>query len=550
MSIKLRLALLLGLLLVAFLGSLLLLRRLEKQQLEAMLASSQRDSIELLDRWIDLTGQSLRQFAFDYSLWDDMATFVERPDVAWARINIDESLPNFNAHAAWVLRPDGTVLYAVHRNDQGALPLPLTATEWMGIVANTPFVHFFAEHHDGNVIELRGGPIQRSADTTRTGKPLGWLVVARLWDESHLRTLAALTESETRLTRTGDLPLDTEREAGIALLRPLNDWQGRTLRMLHLHRPVPELAQMLYADAFEARIFVGFGLLVILSLGLSLQRWVLHPLEKIGESLANESLDPIQPLLKERTELSRVAQLIESSFSQKAALRREVDERRRAEEALRQSETALRETIEERARLGRDLHDGVIQSIYAAGMGLAAARSQLRGEPGESEQRIDQVRNALNETIRDLRNFITGLEPEALKHQTFSQAVGALIEFLQSIQPIQVDLALDEDLTERLPTTVRTDALQIIREAVSNSLRHGKARSVRIAFARESDLACLEVADDGTGFDPLNVRKGGHGLANIAERARASEAEFLLHSAPGKGTRVVVKFPYRIQAPA
>jgi signal transduction histidine kinase len=550
MSIKLRLALLLGLLLVAFLASLLLLRRLEKQQLEAMLASSQRDSIELLDRWIDLTGQSLRQFAYDYSLWDEMVAFVERPDAEWARVNLEASLPNFNTHAVWVLRPDGVVIYGASRELPSTAAFPLSREEWTGLTATTPFVHFYSELADRQLIEVRGSPIQRSADTSRSGPPLGWLVVARHWDEGHLRTLANLTESETRLTQPGSTADVSGRDAGIALLRPLNDWQGRTLRMLHLHRHVPELSQILEVDAFEARIFVGFGLLLIVSLGLSLHRWVLQPLEQIGESLASENRNPIQPLLKENNELSRVAQLIESSFEQKQALRREVEDRRRAEDALRQSEQALRETLDERARLGRDLHDGVIQSIYAAGMGLAAARSLIRSDIPDAEQRIDQVRNALNETIRDLRNFITGLEPEALKHQTFRQAVESLIEFLHAIDPIDIRLSLDDELAENLPTTVRTDALQIIREAVSNSLRHGRARSVHISLRGEDRIARLEVSDDGSGFDPARPGSRGHGLNNMAERARASDADFKLRSSPGNGTRVVVEFPYLLNPPA
>jgi signal transduction histidine kinase len=550
MSIKLRLALLLGLLLVVFLAALFLLRRLEKQQLEAMLASSQRDSIELLDRWLDLTGQSLRQFAYDYSLWDEMVAFVESPDAEWARVNLDASLPNFNAHAVWVMKPDGSVIYNTQRTGPSPIPPPLTTAEWMTLTANNPFVHFFAESADNQVIELRGSPIQRSGDTTRAGSPLGWLLVGRLWDENHLRTLANLTESETQLSEPDSSQVKPAEDAGIALLRPLNDWQGRTLRMLHLRRSAPELSQMLQSDAFEARIFVVFGLLVIASLGLSLHRWVLQPLERIGESLAQEKLEPIRPVLAERTELSRVAQLIETSFEQKSELRREIEDRRRAEEALRQSEAALRETIDERARLGRDLHDGVIQSIYAAGMGLAAARSLMRNDLGDAEQRIDQVRNALNETIRDLRNFITGLEPEALKHQTFRQALESMVDFLRTIDPIDVGLSLDDELTERLPTTVRTDALQIIREAMSNSLRHGKARSVQISLLRDGGFARLEVADNGSGFDPAHVRSGGHGLTNMAERARSSEADFTLRSTPGKGTRVVVRFPYPNHLPA
>lgn len=542
MSIKIRLALLLGLLLVAFLGSLYLLGRLEKQQFEAMLASSQRNSVELIERWIDLTGQSLRQFANDYSLWDDSVTFVAQPDPAWARINYEASLPSFNAHALWVLRTDGSVLYSVHRNREPGPP-PLKPDKLLALAADTPFFHFFAEHHE-DVIEVRGAPIQPSKDTTRSSTPVGWLLVARQWDAAHLRTLANLTECETHLTGPNDTVTPAPAaEAGIELIRPLIDWQGHTLRLLHLRRAVPEVTQMLYADAFEARIFVGFGLLVIVSLGLSLHRWVLQPLGWIGESLARGDTGPIRPLLREHTELSRVAQLIDSAFAQQTALRQEIEDRRHAEEALRASEHALRRTLEERARLGRDLHDGVIQSIYAAGMSLAAARTLLQRDPADAEHRIDQVRAALNETIRDLRNFITGLEPEALKQKTFAQAVGSLVELHQSVARVETDIAIDEPLTEQLPTTMRADALQIIREAMSNSLRHGRVGRVRIALVRDGTWARLEVSDDGTGFDPAAPVAGGHGLANMAERARSSEAEFTLDSAPGKGTRIVVKFP-------
>ncbi|HEY0946576.1 MAG TPA: CHASE4 domain-containing protein [Opitutaceae bacterium] len=543
MSIKIRLALLLGLLLVAFLISLALLRRIESEQLERMLANSQRDGIELMERWLDLTGQSLRQFANDYSLWDDMVSFVNHPDPAWARINLAESLPNFNAYAAWVLGADGSLLYATRAGDGPPLPPPLDPAALRALAADTPFFHFYATAGQ-ELLEIRGAPIQPSADSARSTSPRGWLLTARLWDDAYLQTLARLTESTTRLTAPGESVPKADGQATIALLRPLNDWQGRTLRTLHIQRVVPDLTQILHADAFEARIFVGFGLLVIVALGLSLQRWVLQPLGWIGESLARSDPAPIRPLLRERTELSRVALLIESSFAQREALVREIEERRRAEEALRHSEGMLRRTIDERARLGRDLHDGVIQSIYAAGMGLAATRSLLHHDIAEAEQRLDQVRSALNETIRDLRNFITGLEPEALKHHTFRQAVGALIDFLQAIGPIQVEVAIDEARAEQLPPGARTDALQIIREAMSNSLRHGNAQHICISLQQDTPGSLrLAISDDGSGFNPAAPATRGHGLNNMAERARASGATFIIESTPGKGTRIIVTFP-------
>ncbi len=543
MSIKLRLALLLGLLLLVFLLSLLLLRRFERQQLDVMLASSQRDSVELIERWLDLTGQSLRQFSYDYSLWGETVDFVAKPDPAWARINLEASLPNFNAHAIWILALDGSVIYGADIDDHDPLDAPITGRDLVALTANNPFFHSFAEHH-GSIIEIRGAPIQPSEDTQRKAPAVGWLMVARRWDETHLRTLSSLTECDVQL-KTLDEPALPEPadETRVSLMRPLNDWNGKTIRLLHLHRSLPEISQMLHSEAYEARTFVAFGLLVIVSLALGLQRWVLQPLGRIGESLSTGSPAAIQPLLKERTELARVAQLIDSAFAQQTALRHEVEDRRRAEAALRESEAALRRTIEERARLGRDLHDGVIQSIYAAGMGLAATRTILQRNPADAEQRIDQVRAALNDTIRELRGFITGLEPEAFKQRTFAQAVGTLVEFLESTGSVDVRVNIDEALAETLPTTVRTDALQIIREAVSNSLRHGHAARVTIGMTREAGVARLEIADDGDGFDPASARPGGQGLANMSERARESEADYLLESAPGKGTRIVVKFP-------
>lgn len=540
MSLKLRFILLLGFLLAAFATSLLLLRQMEHAQLGRILATSQKSSSHLMERWIDITGQSLRQFANDYSLWDEMLTYTQHPDSTWGEINITASLPNFNVHSAWVLRPDFSVVYASPGPNAEKTPLPWSAADLATITQNDPFGHFFAEA-DGKLLEIHIAPIHPSNDIPRTSTPQGWFIAGRDWSESHLITLAGLAESRVWLEAPGQPRKETL--PGIHLLRPLADWRGRTLRTLHLHRVSPEVAQVLEVDAFESRIFVVFGLLVIAMLGLSLQLWVLRPLGWIGESLARHSTDPIRSLLNDRTELSRVAQLIESSFAQRTQLVRENEDRRKAEEALRVSEDALRRNLAERVRLGRDLHDGVIQNIYAAGMGLTAARSLLPAEPVEASRRIEYVRAALNDTIRDLRNFITGLEPEALKQQKFSHAVAVLLDFLQSISPIQATLDIDETAAEQLSTLARTDALQIIREAVSNSLRHGSAHQVKVSLQATTQGTRLIITDDGRGFDPEHPAQYGHGLINMRERANASEAEFALTSSPSTGTRITVTFP-------
>jgi signal transduction histidine kinase len=535
----------LGLLLLAFLLSLLVLRHLEALQSQRVLANTRVDRLEMLERWIDLTGESLRQFANDYSQWDDMVNFVRRPDAAWARVNIAASLASLNAHAVWVLGPDGRVLYATNRlNDPGLAAPPAPGAELVALARATPFAHFFSICAAG-LIEVRGAPIQPSADAARATPAQGWFMVARLWDKTQIEMLAHLTESTVLVAEPAKPAPPAPREGSIRLLRPLADWQGRPVRFLYVDYHNPEIVQAFKTDAFEARAFVCFGLLVIISLALSLHRWVLRPLGWISESLARGDTALIQPLLRERdrTELGRVALLIQSSFAQKADLVREVEDRKRAEGALRQSEAALKHALDEQARLGRDMHDGVIQSLYAAGMGLAGIRKQLRDDPAEAEAKLEQTREALNETIRDLRDFIIGLEPQALKEQTFGHAVERLISFMQAVHPVRATTAIDEAVATSLTLAQRAHALQIAREALSNALRHGHAARVHLALRRQDGRAEFTIQDDGSGFDPAVQRIGGRGLNNLAERARELGAELTVLSEPGKGTRVIVVFP-------
>lgn len=521
MSIKLRFALLLGLLLLIFLGSLAALRLLEKEQLTEALANSHRDATGMLERWLDLNGSGLRQFAEDYSRWDELVTFISTRDKQWAEINLRESLGSFNAHAVWVLNPEGVLLYEAHRDEPS--PPPLSPQEWRQLVSDNPYPHFFAEH-DHDLLEIRAAPIQPSADSARSTPPQGWLLVARVWDSNHLKALGKLTES-TILLDHAEHPVKTPTsEAQLTLMRPLSDWRGQTLEILYVTRETPAIAQRLRTDVFEARVFIVFGLLVMSALGLCLHNWVLKPLNAIGDSLDRQDPAPLRPLIAQHTELSRIASRLEVSFAQQKELLREV---------------------EERARLGRDLHDGVIQSIYAAGMGLAAARTLISTAPAEAQQSIDQVRAALNETIRDVRNFIMGLEPEALQSRTFTAAVASLFDFFNTHGgPSAGELDIDESIADRLHLASRTAALQIIRECASNAIRHGGARRVQVSLRLDAAAraARLEIRDDGRGFDPATVKRG-RGLDNIAERARALGATADINSEIGKGTRTTLLFP-------
>lgn len=523
MSIKLRLALLLGLLLLGFIGAFLVLRVLERRELEQMLAEDRRARSQLLNHWVDLASRALPQFATEAAQSEDFAGLLARGENEESPQKISAALGQAGAHFLWIMRGDGTPR-AEYASPGKAVPraFPLSATEFKTVAGETPNARFFAESAVG-LLEIC---VRRLV--TKDPELREWVVVARLWDEAQQRALAQLTESVVEIGGPAEINQPVVADSHIVLLRTLADWQGQALRTLKVAYDATGLGRTVQTDWEQGLIFLAFGLLVLVAVALALQDWVLRPLSQIGESLAQNDAKRVEKLSAEKSELGRVAELVRTSFEQRDALQR--------------SDQALRQTLEERARLGRDLHDGVIQSLYAAGMGLAGIRASLNPEQTEAAARLEQTRVALNETIHDVRNFIIGLEPEALKEQAFAPAVTALLDSMRGIREFRSEATIDETLAAGLSLAQRVHALQIAREAVSNALRHGLANHVTVSLRRIGESAEFEVADDGTGFDPAVVASRGNGLRNLAQRARELGAELDVDSRPGRGARVRLVF--------
>jgi signal transduction histidine kinase len=535
MSIKTRLALLLGLLLLGFLAVLLLLRTMESRGLAQMASDDRRSRAQLLHHWIDLTDRVLPQFVADAAQSEEFAGLLAQAQTDTTREKIEASLASSGLSALWIVAPDGTPRFSFGANGNTG-PFPLQPADFVQLVAETPGPRFF-DRADGTLTEFC---VRRL--TARPPGAADWLVAARKWDDAQLRALAELADSQVTLGGPEETSHAATTPDTLVIVRTLPDWQGHPLQTLRLEYRAPELNRAVQADWRQTELFVAFGLLLIVAVGLALNAWVLRPLGLVGEALAHGSPVPVQGLSAQPHELGHVAQLVLSSFDQREALRQEVAERTRAQQALERSEAELRRTLDERAQLGRDLHDGVIQSLYAAGMGLAGVRAQLHPDQSEAAARLEQTRAALNETIHDVRNFIIGLEPEALKLQTFSQAVAALFEAMQNIRPFHATTHIDEAVAQRLTLAQRVHALQIAREAVSNALRHGAAGNIAVALRMTGELAEFAIVDDGGGFDAAAMQSSGFGLKNLAQRAHELGAELTVDSQPGQGTRVKISF--------
>jgi signal transduction histidine kinase len=535
MSIKARIALLLGLLLVAFLTALQILRHLERTRADLLLADTMTANRVTLQRWTDLLSQPTQRLGQDYSQWNELARYVAQPDPTWAENNLHKALVGYETHALWVTDTQGRLVYSAQANDGPALPLPLDASELGRLPPHATGRHFFAESRDG-LLEVWVNVVTDAGPGHR-----GWLLVAKLWGQQHLATLGRLAEARIQLGPP--VPSPTRDRPRAQLLIPLPDFHALPIRQLMVGFPAPDFTETLARDTLAAYLFVAFGLLVVIALWLGVRRWVLQPLDRISTSLGTGDLGPLQPLCGEQNELGRVARLVETSFAQQAVLQRETAERNRAEAALRESELQVRRSLELRARLARDLHDGVIQAIYAAGLGLESALSQLPPDQPGVRGTLQQCRQSLNDVIREVRGFIMGLEPEQIPRQAFAEELAALIRTMQALWPVRITLQVDPLVARRLNVTQEVHALQIVRECISNALRHGEAREIQITLSARDHDGALTVRDNGRGFDPTArpIAKG-HGLSNIATRAREMGGASRVQSEPDHGTTVTLHF--------
>jgi signal transduction histidine kinase len=205
--------------------------------------------------------------------------------------------------------------------------------------------------------------------------------------------------------------------------------------------------------------------------------------------------------------------------------------------------------VQERDRIGRDLHDGIIQSLYAVSLSLEDVPELMTSSPAEAEERVDGAIDSLHASIRELRNFIYGLRPETLNGADVPAGIVALAEQFRYNTLIDIELDVDLEAGRDLSPEHGAELLQLARESLSNAARHANARHLVVTLRREDDRSALVIADDGAGFDPsLAVAAGHHGLGNMRTRAEAIGATLRIDSAKGQGTRIIVSLPNRTEA--
>jgi two-component system sensor histidine kinase UhpB len=272
----------------------------------------------------------------------------------------------------------------------------------------------------------------------------------------------------------------------------------------------------------------------VVALAISLLRLKrrLTPLERLIEEMEKVDLSRPGPLLPgsidgvgETEEVER----IELAFLR--MMRRLEAERRRAGSA------ALQAQEEERARVARDLHDEVNQSLTGLLLRLEAAREAA---PPELEAELSETKALANQAMRELLSLARQLRPTALDDLGLVAAIGGQVEQLARGE-IEAELDIDGDFSE-LGDDAQLVVYRVAQEALSNAARHSGAGRIDVKLRRRGGDVELEVADDGRGF-AFDDSEGGLGLAGMRERALLIGGKLTIESRPGRGTTVKLTVP-------
>jgi two-component system sensor histidine kinase UhpB len=280
-------------------------------------------------------------------------------------------------------------------------------------------------------------------------------------------------------------------------------------------------------------VLIGLAL-VVLALGFALvrERRRLRPLEDLVEAMEKVDLSSPRPLLPASIdgvgETEEVAR-IELAFLR--MMRRLEAERRRAGSA------ALHAQEEERARVARDLHDEVNQSLTGLLLRLEAAREAA---PPELEPALADTKALAHQAMRELLDLARNLRPTALDDLGLAAAIAGLVERLGAGE-IEAAIEIEGDFSD-LSDDAQLVVYRVAQEALANAARHSGAEHVAVTLRHGPEEVELTVLDDGRGF-AFDAADRGLGIGGMRERALLVDGELTLESRPGAGTTVRLTIP-------
>lgn len=396
---------------------------------------------------------------------------------------------------------------------------------------------------------------------------LGAAATLQWWlrrETNQLRTLA-VEETRERLVRAAAVSGRPPAQWDEAFRRELGAMLGGTVEVYQGQAPVGIIAGAISPLVFVQdlpkapgwQVRVSFAPPALIRVQVLHQRVLaamvllallcaLMPVILVLLSARRSPADTRSPWTAERAQAVGMEHFAKISHERGTALAQEHGARLRAEEDLQLNRSLLDRAVAERVRLGRELHDNICQTLYAVCLTLESVQKKATFSP-EMKQRVDQCMAELRRLNQEVRAYLRDLEPASVAHQSFKGALDDLIHSFAADERVRIEQKLDDEALALIAPASIAEIMSILREAVSNSLRHGGAQNITLLAGRDDTSVALAVQDDGRGFTPPAAAAPsgatGHGLGNMRARATALGGSLRIESTAGKGTRILLTLP-------
>ncbi len=500
----------LALLLAAFAISAGILNALRQRAIEEVREAER----QVLGRWLDTTlgnvSDRLRLFVESYARRTTFTRPEQESRGMTPEASLNAGLRTYDIDAAWVLEADGSVRIRARGDGSRTTSPPVKVADLVDTGSRS--ARFYIEQA-GILYEVSASRLAGSGPSATRG----WLVAMIALRQEELLASSGLLGASLNLLGP-DAPPRVTGPLTVAVERPLRNLAGGVVRLARLETNPLSIRTMEEFYRHELLVMGGFVALALALLCLLLWRWLIVPVRLLHDALCQQNATLLRPLLRNADEVGGLARATAASIG---------------------SQQHLERSLAERARLGRDLQSGAVRSLHDAGLGLSSATGILARDPAGARRLVEETQHRLTQCTEDLRTFITRLEPEELRQQSFAQAIQTIVDQLRAIHPLQVSLDLDAALAARLPSLARMHLLQIVREMLWAAARHGEAHTASIVWRAEPEGPVLLLTHDGSGDLPA----AAPGTEDIATRARELGGTATLGPGPTGGVVLRLVLP-------
>lgn len=579
---------------VGILATLIIFYRgIEDKRLGVLFRQESEDRIDNIQRVLNVVGNSMEIFAYDYTHWDEMVNFLSTRDRAWAEANIGTSLEKYEVTGVWIYNTDSELLYSADNMGGGFFEnLPLPRDTIKGLFEKSRFSHFFIDTPKGPM-EIRGATIHKTSDIERKTPPGGFFLVGRIWDKAYMDNLSKLAGAEIRTCTAGEKSLGFIADArnGIITFREaLEDWQGSPVACISISSYSGTVKVFMRDSRRMLLVLLLYATALLMILYFTLMVWISSPLGSIWLALVHKDKAHIKGLIGTKDEFGHIANLIDKFFSQRQQLLSEIAEHKRSDEKLAIKMRELEGTYiqlqemqaklvqsEKMAALGR-FASGVAHEVKnPLGIllgGLEYLKAKLTGADPDVREAMVKMREAVMRAdiiIKDLLTFARPskvvaevVHPNALIHNAVSfielfkhKSDTAEINIKQDLTDEEIFVDVDKNQMQQALFNILLNAIEAMPMKGDIFVKTYPDIASISPRSQKAEVCVIEIKDTGQGiskedmlkiFEPFfttkRERRGtGLGLSIVKSIIDKNMGAINVHSEIDKGTTVSIILP-------